>query len=478
MAEAGQSDELLALVDQADAMFLPSGDDHDAARFYHEIARLADGPALSGVRDDLRDRARVGLAAKLRQNIQGHARAGSAGVSALLGGRSTWTPSAVRDAEHALKTAPRRAVEDRPEPSRDALRIPGTGHVTAACAASEADEIFLGFEGGEVYCFRPRTAEVAFVAADDLPVASLSTRPDGQSLVVLRAVEGAAHGTLSTYVRKANGAYRAGLGAALNGFASPWLMPVLCTARGDFVGVCDGVEVSVLEVGTLAVRVQATMGFEPDEVSAALLLPTGCEAEHPILLNASGRWGWFDPGRGVHTSVSAGGIAAVVPGGSSLRHAHVAQSWTGPDSLEVAWIGEYGTLCWSRFRIDGAAVALAASGTSGQTGGYRTAVIVPAWPRHEHGPDADQPLSRGNLVDAVSLDLTQIRRDRRGFCLPPDRRADRHHPGGMAPTRKRAAYGPLAVHRTVRPSPGEPFRPRVSAGNLEENTVHHVPSWG
>jgi hypothetical protein len=357
-------------------MFLPPGSDHEAALFYHEIARLADGPSLTSGRGDLRDRARLGLAAKLRQNSQARTRPGAAVVSALLGGTSTWSPAAVRDAEYALTTAPRRAIESLPAPPREALRVPGTGHVTAACVASETDEFFLGFDGGEVFCFRPRSGEIVLVASYELPVASLATRPDGQSLVVLRAFERADQATLSTYSRRADGAYRLGLGTRLDRVSAPWLSPILVGPTGDLVGLWSGGELSVMEVGTLVVREQMILGVGDHEVATALILPPEPGGKHPILLSAGGQWQLFALGHGVRESVLAGGIAAVVPGGSTLRHPHVATSCTSPGGLDVAWIGDYGTLCWASFHLDSDGASLVSRGTSGQTGGYRAAVMV------------------------------------------------------------------------------------------------------
>ena len=252
-AEAGRRDDLFALVDEADALFLPPGCDHEAARFYHEIARLAGGPALSAARDDLRDRARLGLAAKLPASTcpgRGSAGYGTA-ASALLGGTATVDPfrrprrGPRRGGVHEACAPKIASPIPREEPSGN----PRYGHVTAACGAPESDEIFLGFEGGEVYCFRPRTSEVILVAALNRPVVSLAASADGRSLIALDAYGDATHGTIGSYARQAGGSYRRGLGCQVISGISPRLTPILGTVTGDLVGYLQRPgDVGVLEV--------------------------------------------------------------------------------------------------------------------------------------------------------------------------------------------------------------------------------------
>jgi hypothetical protein len=75
--------DLLELVGQADDFFAGPGWEAQAGQFYNELVRLAERAHLADLRDELRDRALLGLAGKLRQRAAEGAPASL--VSALLG---------------------------------------------------------------------------------------------------------------------------------------------------------------------------------------------------------------------------------------------------------------------------------------------------------------------------------------------------------------------------------------------------------
>ncbi len=81
-----------------------SGNDLYAGPFYNELARLADRPNRAAERDDLRDRALRGLAAKLRQSAAAAKRGGSE-PSLLLGQSGEWPAAVVSDAAFAFRKA-------------------------------------------------------------------------------------------------------------------------------------------------------------------------------------------------------------------------------------------------------------------------------------------------------------------------------------------------------------------------------------
>jgi tetratricopeptide (TPR) repeat protein len=177
---------LLALADEADAFFRQPGNAAPAGQFYNALARIADQDNLAGIRADLRDRALVGIAVKLRERAAAEARAGTT-VSDLLGQAGEWAPAQVSDAQHALAAA----VKGNKSPGWDR---PVTrfrflaGPVTAVCAAPASGRVFLGFGSGEVVCFQPGEGRgVPVPVRCDAKVLSLATDADGKIVAVLHA---------------------------------------------------------------------------------------------------------------------------------------------------------------------------------------------------------------------------------------------------------------------------------------------------
>ena len=160
-AERGDAEALRALIDQADATFETSSRALDAGQFYNEVAELAGRPGMEAMREELRDRALLGLAAQLRRRARpGRRRWGSP--------RSSWDRKAAgpprSSATRASPSRPRRDGPPRTTPRTPAdpairrFRV-GSGIVAAVAAAPGSGEVFLGFEGGEVFGLRPERSE-------------------------------------------------------------------------------------------------------------------------------------------------------------------------------------------------------------------------------------------------------------------------------------------------------------------------------
>jgi hypothetical protein len=179
---------LLALADEADAFLGPPGNENGAAQFYNALAVLAGRGHLAGVRDELRDRALVGLANKLRQRAQEEARPGHA-VSTLLGQSAAWPAALVSDADFAFRAAVRKPPGPRAAPAHR-VRL-AQGEVTAACAAAETGRVFVGFASGEWASFDPQVGgQHPYYRTLELPasaVLSLATNRRGSTVVVLYA---------------------------------------------------------------------------------------------------------------------------------------------------------------------------------------------------------------------------------------------------------------------------------------------------
>lgn len=148
-AEEEDPARLVAHVEEAARFYGPNGHQAHAGRFFNRLAELASRKNLTSVREDLRDKALVNLAVKLRQRagyVSGNAVAETFGAG-LCGRRHSSTTRAWPFAARAKKVRelPSRVGVQHAAP----LRL-GNGRVTALCFAQHTDEVFAGFETGEV----------------------------------------------------------------------------------------------------------------------------------------------------------------------------------------------------------------------------------------------------------------------------------------------------------------------------------------
>jgi tetratricopeptide (TPR) repeat protein len=276
---------LLALAAEADDFFAPPGNDSGAAQFYNALARLAGGPHLKTVRDDLRDRALVGLANKLRQRAGEDSRPGNT-VSLLLGQSGEWGPALVGDADFAFRAALRRPPPVTRLVSLNRIRL-GTGPVTAVCAAPQSGCVFAGFADGGWARFDPQFGHFYGWPGDreeDEAVTALATNEGGNLLVVLYAPSRDnqevasflwAHGSAFTRLRQ----------QPLPLVHGPaWLTPIAEANGNRVVGLWHAGRLTTMwardlvPTGEITVAVPAT-GFAgsahlvvPDELGAAVLL--------------------------------------------------------------------------------------------------------------------------------------------------------------------------------------------------------------
>src|SRR5262249_45996620 len=93
-----------ALLAEAEEWLEEPGWAADARRFFKTVAESARLPHLETDRGELRDRARLGLALKLRQHAKVESTPGTA-VADLLGSSGHWPPAVVSDADFALRAA-------------------------------------------------------------------------------------------------------------------------------------------------------------------------------------------------------------------------------------------------------------------------------------------------------------------------------------------------------------------------------------
>lgn len=379
-ADAGAADELLRIVDEADEHFAEAGNPTAVGRFYNEIARLAERPPLAALRDDLRDRALLGLTGELRRRARIESRPGTV-VSALFSPGVVWPAAQVRDAEYAWKAAlkARGAREVPGYPARDATHFRlGEGTVTAACAAPETGEVFVGFDNGAVVSFGPLHGITRRVQSESplcaLPVTSLAVDGAGQMLAVLRSGLGSLS-VLRMYVPGEDGHFRKEGETALEPDEA-WLSPRIVT---DLTGLWDGRRFRLLE----STKLIPTGGVSPSDEGAA---PT-CA----VLLPPLRKWGvnvWLVQGQSLawfhneqRTAQIRLGWTPAVPTDSSIRLPSLSVCLIDRFHLELAGLSMAGVFNWRRLFVPpGGPVQIEGSGyrqgyPSG-TRGYLAAALV------------------------------------------------------------------------------------------------------
>jgi hypothetical protein len=110
----------------------------------------------------------------------------------MLGAPEVFPPSVVSDARFALH---RPGQRPRPPASRPVGHARVTvrarvQQVTAVCQAAHSGEVFLGFESGEVVCFRPATGELSTVTSERGAVLALAATADGDAVAVVSSLVG------------------------------------------------------------------------------------------------------------------------------------------------------------------------------------------------------------------------------------------------------------------------------------------------
>jgi tetratricopeptide (TPR) repeat protein len=395
--EAGDFAAVRNLLDEADACFARQGDLLLVGYFYNELADLANRAIASisasagdaaAVREELRDRALCGLAREVR--ARAHPGALTAELVATLSRRgNTWPAAVISDADFAISAvtrtrSPRPAAEPPHGNDRSVQWLKaGRGVVTAFSAAPESGEVFLGFAEGDVLVVRPERGEVAQVADYQLTVAGLAASPDGRYLVSLRSNQ-SGPGVISSYERDSSGCYRNRLGTVLpvDGPVEPVLTPVLRRADGDRVGLLCGRELHILAMSSLTW--EGSFAFPRDEHSPTPMLLVswpGSDGEEGFaaLAHDGHAWTLVDPdGDVIHqTSLRT---RPCLPVNSPLRSVPASWMCASADHLEVAGVGQSGTLFWAAFDASDDCLQLIGMNTAidPEQGGYlATAVVAP-----------------------------------------------------------------------------------------------------
>jgi tetratricopeptide (TPR) repeat protein len=365
LTTAELKEQLLTLMRDAEALFDPVGNELPGAQFFSHLARLAERKCVEDVREEIRDRALLGIANKLRQRA---ATANSAGntVSTFLGQAKAWTPAVVSDADYAFRTvihSARKTDTSTPQPKTSMVTWThvGRGVVTAVCHATSAGHAYLGFENGDIACFRPSKNDVLFIPSNDVSrrrLLSLSVDCWGRLLVALNEKSASFVELRSFPLNESTGnAESYGLhqvrtaGGETDCRLTPLIVPI--TRSGLRVGLWDHEGLCVMrdEFLTPVQTIQLPGIVRP---AGAFLLPPyrALRDELAILwFDADGVWSRLERRKLSHKARL--GWSPAIREGSSLASAPLSWLVTAPNRVELAALRVDGVVCWARLQLEG-----------------------------------------------------------------------------------------------------------------------------
>jgi hypothetical protein len=295
-------------------------------------------------------------------------------VSSLFAVRSLWPAPFVRDAQFAATAAAGRwrdrVVEVDREPHARAIQV-GRGTVTAACHASATAEVFLGFADGKIFCYESRQNRVLPVGEVPGAVTEVAAGPDGQIVVVLRHTE---HGAiLTTFLRRADGSFRARPDSHFSRTSRTWLTPILQADPQHFIGLGDDRDLVIIEASAGLPMAYLTLARASAEShnrrATAHLLPHGDSFR--VLTHDGPRWVLLDV-EGHDLGRSEPDWQPAV--GGRARRCAVPLSWAYLDGLlKVVGLDTHGALHASQLWIDEGVLELLSSPVATTQGGYLAA---------------------------------------------------------------------------------------------------------
>jgi hypothetical protein len=350
--------QLLELVSEAESFLAPPGNEAAAAEFFSEIARLADRLILAAYKEDLRDRALMAIAAKMRQRVlQGTGQRNL--VSSFLDRASVWPLATISDADFAVQLALRQPSHAwLRQKSHPAAILPGrVAKVTAVCWARESGDIFFGLASGEVFCFRPERGEIIPLPPAPFPIASVATDPGGKLLVIL-AHNGSTSGALSSF-RKAEGGFFEVVSSQVKVAAHGWLCPDLGGKEEPIAAFWNGLQLRFLRGARLLPVANVTLFSFDSDPCALVFIPGNFQhdtGELAVLVFDGQRVAHFGdfPNLKLHKQVSIF-WGPSIPGPNSLGYPPLSWMGNGSDTLEVAGLAKDGKLFASRFQFQNGA---------------------------------------------------------------------------------------------------------------------------
>ena len=360
-ADLAEQAALIALLDEAEPFFARPGNDGPAEKFFNLVAEEAQCPNLTALRDDLLDRALLGLAGKLRQRAQVEERPGTV-VSQFLGGKPVWAPPLVKDAEYAFKAT----LQTRPLPRTAALVCSGNKLVTAVGYAPEIGAVLVGCADGTMECLHADTGSFVSLPSGRGPVIALATDTRAQLIVALW--RGEEQIWRDSYLKEGAG-YDLRQRQVLGDVHTAWLVPrIVCRGHDFLVGSWTDGSFELLR-GPLLLAEGNVLSL-PEAVLALLAVP-GMVAEPPLLVLENRRVTYQD---GKSPFCASLGWMPCCPPGSSLVVPPLAWYPRSPTELELAGLDPEGKLFFSLVQIGSEELQVATN--SSADSGYRALTIL------------------------------------------------------------------------------------------------------
>ncbi len=379
--ENGHVNRLFDLLHEAELYFESAGTEREAVLLLQELAILAGQPALSTHRDEIRDRVLMSLTAKLGQQSRSNSLSIET-VHQYLGKPWVSNLAFLRDAEFAVKAqvySTRNAFsgpnssKTRSKPNR--IQI-GSGNITAFAFALEAEELYLGFGGGEVFRFQPSTCVVERVAVYPIPVSSLAVDPKARALAVLWAEEKPRR-VLAAYERLPDGTFRMTEGRSESGRERPWLSPIHFQIDELIVLEWDGGRFQLLRGPGLLPSVLPPNLDALENLSLLHCIPDFSNSSRSLLLAFSENkiWGIGDLESGL-VSIRPLSWLPRLPEGNPLASPPFSCWNSAKNRLEIAGIGLSGTIYRSVFEWCGPVLDLVMTNRSAADEVYLASTLL------------------------------------------------------------------------------------------------------
>jgi tetratricopeptide (TPR) repeat protein len=330
--------ELLTLVEEAEDFFAQPGHETAAANFFNELVNHANRPALAEQKDSLRDRSLIALSAQMRRRIHSAMPAGQL-VSMMLPARASWSAAQRSDAEHAVKAATKGIykLKEEPPPANSIKINARTQVVTAVAWCNSSSELFLGFESGEIVCYRPATNEIQRVGdCCRQAVHGLVICDAGRDVIALRAYPESDRPynpsfTTGRYVRKSQYEFHEAGSRCLQTDCAPWFCSQMDLAQ-TYV-VLDG-----------SVLYRFSLGHHQiEETNIRAVTPVAGLSLHGNMLCVFGNNMMVYRRNNVSHIIGVGWEPAL-PSDSTLKQRHIA--WTEPrqNKVDIAGMDSEGWL--------------------------------------------------------------------------------------------------------------------------------------
>jgi len=355
-ADKAACETLLNLTTEAVSYFHPAGNEFAATQFYNQMAQLAEHRHLIKIQYELRDRALLGIAHKLRQKAAIESRPGNT-VSQFLGQAKVWQPALVSDADFAFRKAvsPRQLGYQREGPKTITTKTLGLRNpVRSTCFAPESGSLFLANHRGELFCYESRDDRVIPLVVDrGNPVFGMATDPTGMFLVAL--CRGSESPEIVCYVRGLDTFFKCSQRRKVQVKDEAWLTPSVSRLPNSnwTVGVWNGEALEILK-GPFLIPQDTRKPFMIDDVTLALLLrPFHPGVDWPVIL-------WFE-GDAIWSQMSQDGPMhrALLGWPPMLRQRGFADgvplTWRNEpaNQLELAGLTDEGVIYWSQLEFDG-----------------------------------------------------------------------------------------------------------------------------